>query len=404
MNRLVLFNNSNTVDDGSNNEPDPTQIPDQQISIFNADDIASGPLDLTGANATDRMIIVQGDDESPFVTQVINKSQIKRVISKDYQPYVNQVTNIGFSGSGSLDLNVMDGDAYSKVTRLDKGFEQFPRATADITVLASDTSYDVANKLASAYNSLGGAKSFVRAEALVNESSTQLVDNDATPANITIDAIEGEKVVVAHVTAGADVDAAAGDYIRIGHATDLNYPVYKIEAIEVNGGAQTELNITLDRPYGSKSASGLAAGTLDSNDLSAVEAGVELTAKDLSEVSDYVESDAAISFNTALSPDFAGTTVSIASDPKTGSGGYEQMRQEERKAAGMQSGFYNRNYFPQTPEYYAKQGTNYDVVIVLVELDNDNAVVNQNRYLELVLAFDEGANIGTQLETFFGVS
>jgi len=403
MNKLTLFNNTSNVESGTAGVQDPTEVPDQEIAIFNADDLGSGTLDLTGANASDRMIVVQGDDENPFVTQVISKDDIKRVITKDYQAYVNQVSHVGFSGSGSNDISVTEGDAFIKLTRLDKGFEQFPRATADVNVLASDDSYDVAHKLAEDFNAKDGAKSFVRADVLVNGASSQLVDG-TTGNPVTVDVTEGSTIAIATVTSGEEVAASAGDYIRIGSAADLNSPVYQIEAIETNDGAETQLEITLDRPYGGVDASGVAAGTLDSNDLSSTEAGLELTAKDLDEVNDFVESNAAISFQTSASEDFDGTVIAVGTSPKTGSGTYQQMRDMERQAAGMQHSFYHRNYFPQTPEYYADDATNYDVCIVVIELDNDNAVVNQNRYLELVLAWDEAANINTQLETFFGVS
>lgn len=401
MNRLVLFNNNNTVDAGSAGVTDPTEVPDQQIAIFDADNLEGGTLDLTGANAAERMLIVQGDDKNPFVTQEIKKDDIVRVLTKDYQAYVQQVTHVGFSGSGSFGISANEGDVYVKLTRLDKGFEQFPRATAHHDVLSGDTQYDIAAGIAEGFTTKDGAKAFARADVLVNQASSQLTDG---VGNVTIDANEGEEIVIANVGSGNDVNASVGDYIRIGSANDLNSPVYQIEAIETNDGAETELEITLDRPYGGEDVDGAAAGTLDAT-ITTQEAGIELTAKSRAEFDeDYVESDAAIGFQTALSEGLAGTTVAVATDPKTGSGTYEQMREAERQAAGMQSSFYYRNYFPQTPEYYSDENTNYDVVIVVVELDNDNAVVNQNRYLEIVLGWDEGANIGTQLETFFGKS
>lgn len=401
MNKLVLFNNTSTVDTGDASVTDFTDVVDQQIAAFDVDDIQGGTLDLTSETSADRVILVQGDDEDPIATMAFDVSDVKRVVTKAYQAYTNQVTNIGFPGSGSNDLSYSEGDEFVKLTRLEKGFEQFPRTTADITIDSADESYDVAHKIAKDFNGKEGAKSFVRAEVLVNDTSSQLVD-DVSGANVTLDVTEGSTIVIANVTSGEEVSANAGDYLRIGGATGTTNPVYEIISIETNDGSETELEIEIDRPYGSEDDTGVAAGTLD-NGITDNEAGIELTAKDVEEVEDFVESFAAVSFATALSDGISDSALQISTTPQTGSGTYIQMREYERQAAGIQYGFYYRNYFPQTPEYYADDSTNYDIETVVVELDNDNAVVNQNRYLEIVTAWDTGASIGTSLETFFGV-
>jgi len=402
MNRLLFFNNTETVDSGSAGVTDPSQVVDQQIAIFNADDLSAGTLDLTGANATQKMIFVQGDDKFPFVSQVIDKSAIKRAITKAYQADVNQVTHIGFSGSGSLGITATTGDAYAKVTRLDKGFEKFPRATANVTVLSGDTQYDIANKLAIDFNAKSDAKKFVDADVLVNQASSQLVD-DSTGDNVTLDVTYGNNVVLATVNSGEEVDASVGDFIRIGSATALTSPVYEITAIETNGGSQTQLQVTLDRAYAGDTATGVAAGTLDAT-ITTQEAGVELTAQDVDDVDDYVTLTAVVSFSTALSEEFDGTIVAIGTTPKTGSGTFRQARYLERQFAGIMKSFTQRNYFPQTPEYYADDATNYDICTILVDIDNDDAVVKANDQLAISFLYDTGASLSTQLETFFGVS
>lgn len=403
--RHVLFNNNNTVDDGTTTYNNPGEVPDEQIAILDADN--GGNLDLTGANATDKMIIVQGNaDGQPVRTQIIEKSKIKRVISRDYEAPQKQITHVGFDGADGTILNG-EGEYILKVVDVTDGYEPYPIMNLQYSADANDTEYDIAVALAKA--AIANPRFFVQVDALSAEATTQLVDT-ATPtaANVTLDVTEGSRVVVANVTSGADVNASAGDYIRIGDATDDLYPLYKIESVETNDGAETQLNITLDRAYAGESATGVAAGSTSTAPADGDAAGLSITgATPAPENEEGIDKEPSkvTSFRTALSEDFGDTEVQATQTPKTGSGSYAQLKFIEENSQGGLGLLHRMTPFKaEKPEFFADRNTNYDVVSILVETNTTPNIAKSNKYVELVLAYDEGANIGTQLETFFGVS
>lgn len=405
--RFALFNNTATVDDASTSYANPNELPKGQIGIFDAED--GGNLDLTGANATDKMIIAQGvaSGKSPVKSQILEKSKIKKVVTKTYQASAAQKTFVGFNGVDGSIVNGA-GEYLLKLVNVTQGFEPFPVMSLSYTAVASKTPYEIAVELAKLAAS--NSRFFVKVDALAEEATSQLQDDDGTPANITLDVTNGYDVVKATVTAGADVNASVGDYIRIGHASDDEYPLYKITAIEANGGAQTELSITLDRPYAGDTATGVAAGSTSTAPVAGDNAGLSLVGAvptpDSEQGISVQTEDEVVSFSTALSEDFGSTEVRADTAPSIGTGTYLQALEIEKNSQASEGFFYRATPFQaEKPEFFADSSLTYDQVTVLYETNTTPNIAKSNKYVEIVLFFKQGELAGAtaDLATFFGV-
>lgn len=408
--RFALFNNTATVDDGSTSYANPNELPKAQIGIFDAEN--GGNLDLTGANATAKMIIAQGVAEgaSPVKSQILEKSLIEKVVTKTYTASQAQKTIVGFNGTdGSIEAGA--GDYLLKVVNVTQGFEPYPVYNLSYTADADKTPFEIAVALAKLAAS--NPRVFVDVDVLAEESTSQLQDDDGGgPANITLDVTHGYDVVQATVTAGADVDASVGDYIRIGHASDDAFPLYKITDIEAGSAGTTKLAITLDRPYAGDTDTGVAAGSTSTAPAAGDGAGLTITG-DIptpdavaGEGVDKDEDDGVVSFRTALSEDFGDTEVRASQAPKIGTGSYLQVSSIEKNSQASEGFFYRMTPFKaEKPEFFADPDLTYDVVTILYRTNTTANIAKSNKYVEIVLAFKAGelASAGADLSTFFGV-
>lgn len=127
-------------------------------AINNPEDVADGKVVLLGIagegqvglgtsqEAPTRFQIVQGTpdaDENAIRSGIINKDDIVDAEFENYRVATKQVTTItpvtGNSGRATL-----------KITRIDQGFEQYPRSTYEIQVEAGDTASQIVTKFKNA--------------------------------------------------------------------------------------------------------------------------------------------------------------------------------------------------------------------------------------------------------------
>lgn len=404
--RHILFNNTNTVDNKGTTYSNPGDVPSEQIAIFDVrPDGNKENLDLTGNNATSRMQFVQGnDDGKPFISPIIDLDDVEKVQSEDYSAPVAQVTTVGYNGStGTIENG--EGTYLLKVIDVTPGYQPYQVLQVEYKADSDDTEYDIARGLFE--QAVENDQFNITFEVLVDEATTQLQDASGTPSNITLDVTNGSEVVIANVASGTDVDASAGDYLRIGHATDVNNPVYEIDSIESNDGSETELEITLKEPYQGDDATGVAAGSTSTDPSDGDAAGVEITGATPHPDNDQGVHQGTInpsSFRTALSEDFGDTEIHATETPEVGTGTYAQVKEIEKNSQGGQSFYYRATAFQaEKPEFFADRDTDYDLVKVLVRTNTTPNIAKSNKYVEYVFAYDTGANVGTQLETFFGV-
>lgn len=178
-------------------------------------------------------------------------------------PYIAAVPNVdivGYAGSGSDNIQASVAGSYNlTVTNTTKGTIPLPfnLASTYYQTAAAATPFQVAYDWAKLVNAktldtrLQPYNRFVFADVLTNQASAQLVTS--APANITGTLINGSTTLtLSGSTAGGTTVLAAGDYIRIGHATTTTLPVYKVAAMV------SATVVTLDAPYVNPS---LAIGT-----------------------------------------------------------------------------------------------------------------------------------------------
>lgn len=386
--RKLFVTTDTALDTGTAAATDPSLVGDGSFAVLNAEDASGGSLALTGANATDKMLLVRGGD-NPQV-EYIEKDKIDSIQVQNYRAEVRQVSAAGFDGvDAGSDLTLVDGeDATIKVTRLEKGYEPFPRITATAVKKTADLPYDFAVKLVEQFrkqsvdNVFGSdTRKFVRADVLADVATTE---TQASAVTVTGDVVEGSKRV--NLSANADT-LSAGDYVRIGSATDDQFPVYKVADL-------TASVITLDRPYAGETESGVALGDGPAP-AAGDNVGIKLTAIASS------DGDPAISFKTSLDGSIENDNVTSIATPQTGSGLTAQMKNLEEFSFGDRS-FYYTNYFPQKPESNVAAGTDYDLLTLIYKNNNDDAVVSQHNFREIHIAYPQGNVTLATLKTFFG--
>lgn len=188
-------------------------------------------------------------------SDVINAKSIKSISALKYTPATMQVDIIGFNGtSGSID--VIDNNLYHYkmilLPGLTSGFQMQRMKFGSYKSGDSTTQYSIALNLTKSIVSwLQSEPEFkfrmipiAFCERLNSGTSSAIADSE------TVSVTHDSEYIQASGTAHA---LAVGDYIRIGHATNKSYPVYKIVSV-------SDDIIKLDMKYQGKSASGLAAG------------------------------------------------------------------------------------------------------------------------------------------------
>jgi hypothetical protein len=393
--RHLLINNTAVADDASVSYQGPEFLPKAQIGIF---DVASGSnLNLTGANATDKMIIAQGvaSGKTPVKTHILELDRIKKVVQTNYSAPEKQITYVGYDGSTG-DIDDGAGDYNLKVTDVTNGYQPEPTYNANYFTKEAAISYKIASEIAKVATK--NRRFFVQVDVVTALATTQL--QDAGPANATAAAVHGSDQVVVSDDAS---ELTAGDYLRIGSATDTSFPVYMVKSISGNV-------VTLDRPYAGDTASALALGSTSTAPSSSDAAGLKLTgatpAPDNDEGIAIDLDDQVTAFNTGLSEDFGDTPRTSAQTPKPGTGSYLQIRSTERNTQASEGFFYRMTPFQaDKPEFFADSNLNYDVVTIQYKTNTTPNIAKSNTYVEIVLAFQAGVldTEAVDFNTFFGV-
>lgn len=283
-----------------------------------------------------------------------------------------QITTIGFNGTaGDLGVASVTGGSI-KLIDISQGYEPFKRITID--VVSKATPVAAAEAAAALLNA--NTKVPVSAEVLADLTSVQLVD-DVTGANVVFAVTNGSKTITATVTTGEEIASlAAGEYLRLGSATDKASPIYKVASIAAGSG--TSQVVTLETAFAGATAAGVAAGRIAAAPVAADEAGVKVTASAITQ-----------SIQTALAEDFAGVSVTATQAPDGMSGAdTAKMTELERKNFGT-FGFYETNYLPQTPDSRVESGVDYDLHWLSIKNDNDRNVLRENAVSRVCIAYAE---------------
>lgn len=109
----------------------------------------------------------------------------------------------------------------------------------------------------------------------------------------------------------------------------------------------------------------------------------------------------AVSFSTGLGDAAKDWARSVATEPKQGSGTFEQVKEMEDEAYGTL--FTNRIYLPITPNGYATKGVSYDLHTLRLPTNTTPNISVANTEFEVRLAVNtEVAEAEIDLATFFG--
>lgn len=383
--QLIFANTTNTVDAKATTFGNPGEVPDGQIAIMDA---TGENTDLTVANGVpDEFIIVQGD---VFKSGIIKKEDIKDASTTVFSAPTKQKSVIGFNGTTNDLVFAEEGPAFIGIGRQDLGYFPEPKVHMDVSFKTGNIPYQKAVSMARQI--VSNDHSFVSADVLADEATTQLVDtNGATPVAVTLDVTKGSSVVVANLAATDPVNLSAGEFLRIGSPTGLSDPLYEVKDVLAREGSNQD--IILKRPFAGETASAVDAGSTATAPAAGDAAGITVTGNDFGTV-----------FSVSISESLDGTEVTTSQTAGLGTG-YGPFLKEQVISMRGEHGV-TATYTPFKNEAYdfVDDSINYDVVILEVKGDIDENLMVSDR-LQYKLAFKAGilATASADLSAYFGV-
>lgn len=335
------------------------------------------------------IVIAQGVPAGKPIKQFVIQPGQK--ISYSYNAYAAPVPNVfvvGYDGvTSGYDLESGAAGTYDfKVQNLTLGNPPFPTlgstpyfelaSQATSVAIANAIAKDLNNQVLNINNEVMPQNKFALTEVLSEAATVQLVTS--APANITGTIVNGStSLTLSASSAGGATPIAAGNYLRIGHATTTTLPVYKVAS--VNGTA-----VELERPYVNPSVAigtsltTLALGWVISATVDAAAAGLRVTEcynvfNGISVMEPYPNKIMNVSCNVNLggtvmqnnqlvSKAYLSSTGAITSGVYTeGNGTYAQIFKAELISVGY-SGFINRTFLPDNYPLYSVSGTTYNTM------------------------------------------
>lgn len=310
-------------------------------------------------------------------------------IAYSYNPPVSPVPNVfvvGYDGvTSGYDLESGAAGTYDfKVQNLTLGNPPFPTlgstpyfstaSAATSVAIANAIVKDLNNQTLNISNEVMPQNTFALAEVLSDAATVQLVT--AVPANVTGTIVNGSTSLTLSAAAGGTTPLAAGNYLRIGHATTKTLPLYRVASVN---GTAVELEMPYINPSVAIGASltTLALGWVVSGTVDGAPAGIRITEignvfngisvqepypNKIMNVSCNVNlSGTPVQNNQLVSRAYLGSNGAITSGIYTeGNGTYAQVFKAELTAAGY-SGFINRTFLPDNFPLYSVSGSSYGI-------------------------------------------
>lgn len=395
MLKTVFFGNASAYSSAAN----PALLAAGEIGVYSIAETGAFTLITTTCSAAQKqlpiMIAQGGVTGGNFKNVIIYPNGVVKAAATAL-PYVAAVPNVdvvGYAGSGSDNIQASVAGTYNlTITNTTKGTIPVPfnLASTYYTTAAAATPFQVAYDWAKLINgktlnaALQPYDRFVFAHVLTNQSSSAIGGSE------TLTVINGSTAVI---SSGSSHGLVAGDYVRIGHASTLTLPVYKVAAVS---GA----SITLDAPYVNSSvAIGTSIASVAAGELAAVPdasdlAGVRCVAfGNWFNGSTFKELQPNGSIATGVSGNAIGTVVVhngvTAQSYLNASGaitsgvfsigygiGY-QAQKAEFVVQGYQ-GNMNRSWLPYPTQYFASASSLYDGYSVITRSFPNNAANDGN--------------------------
>ncbi len=296
--------------------------------------------DPAGALTSDPVRFVYRSADGSLIATPFFKKATAKYKAHDYSAPVEQVSYIGYVGSGTESITVANNTDYLVRVLLkgitaqygDKLMYKFGAYRSSASATQREIALGIASNLTTNFKreKLQNGDQLVKFEVL--SSGTSIATSGGTISVVNGDA------TINMLSTGADggyYDAdgamiAIGDYIRLGHATATTTPVYKV--INVTGGGASTAVVTLDRPFEGTTNATLAAANAGvmsaANAAAALYWGIACTGIDRSKFKTGVFNYEKVRFELQLQ-EFGSTIVTNSTTPSEGIGYYKEIQELE---------------------------------------------------------------------------
>ena len=296
--------------------------------------------DPTGALTSDPVRFVYRSADGSLIATPFFKKATAKYKAHDYSAPVEQVSYIGYVGSGTESITVANNTDYLVRVLLkgitaqygDKLMYKFGAYRSTASATQREIALGIASNLTTNFKreKLQNGDQLVKFEVLSSGTSvatsggTISVVNGDTTVNMLSTGADG-----GYYNAGGAM-IAIGDYIRLGHATATTTPVYKV--INVTGGGAATAVVTLDRPFEGTTNATLAAASAGvmsaANAAAALYWGIVCTGIDRSKFKAGVFNYEKVRFELQLQ-EFGSTIVTNSTTPSEGIGYYKEIQELE---------------------------------------------------------------------------
>ena len=296
--------------------------------------------DPAGALTSDPVRFVYRSADGSLIATPFFKKATAKYKAHNYSAPVEQVSYIGYVGSGTESITVANNTDYLVRVLLkgitaqygDKLMYKFGAYRSAASATQREIALGIASNLTTNFKreKLQNGDQLIKFEVL--SSGTSIATSGGT-----ISVVNGD-TTINMLSTGADggyYDAdgamiAIGDYIRLGHATATTTPVYKV--INVTGGGAATAVVTLDRPFEGATNATLAAASAGvmsaANAAAALYWGIACTGIDRSKFKAGVFNYEKVRFELQLQ-EFGSTIVTNSTTPSEGIGYYKEIQELE---------------------------------------------------------------------------
>lgn len=371
-----------------------SDLSDGEMVVVNAENVVLSSVNIesnTSAENNGVQIAYRVGDEL-FRTPLLKAANKLSYQGSTALSATNQITYIGYEGSGSNDLKGFTaGDVLTpRIEFYEDSRQQAGNRHLETTayeVQAGDTAFEVALGIAN-----GLQKTFNRKEnkPIKTEVLGSVVDLEVEASPSTyVKAWNGESFIESD-----NNSLASGHVIRMG-GTATNVPVYKIVSADTANN-----RFKLDRPYEGVDANHNTTASYGYTGLAAAQAsavnwGVKLTGLDKKfKIGKYpygvYRFDAHVDAD-----DLSGTIVNTSQEANPGRGEGKAVAENEWLYQGNEGATYKRDFVHEEARSIANTAYNYDQIAIRAYNDKETSAVSYVRSpIEVILAFKTGYTNG----------
>ena len=361
-------------------------LADGEIVVLNSTD---GIL-AAGSTISDSPFIriVQRDGGTASSSELISSLKIdgRNVVSftgRSFAAPQNQIYNIGYIGSGVLDIDNINSNEYILRITYKHDKEMWSQRSNTRSYYYTSDSAATPEEVARNFAVLIGDDT--SADVLVERRC----NNGGVVAGSSFTVTNGSKAVT---LAAADTLVAAGVYVRIG-GTALTDPVYRV--LSVSG-----LTVNLDQPYEGTSAAGVVYETITAALATAAIWGLRLTGVTYTFNANTVGKFKyeRVSFDVSLGA-FGTTTLTKTQEAGRGSGTYEEIAELEYFAQGFDGIIDRVGDSAPVLRVNATAAETYDIISIEAFDTSDSQIISGTKPSkhQCILAIPDGAAQATNI-------